>query len=738
MRSSRSRQARFVKNNNSKLAWRLRLAEKESELLPKAYSYRQVGLNDLLTSSLQGNNPSPSKVKSNEKSAVKSNNETINAKLDKESLTELNASPLPQNLAIVTYRGLNEQEAAKLNSYQLRQQIADSASSKEATSTSKSEVELVKQFKSESMKTLAFSKLLAKNIIANSKAKLAKTVATTEKQTAKQQLKKLLKTKLQTLSSSLVNWQSIWQKSPDNADAFNAKLAKLKWYKRLCKRHFSLQTASTFLVSLLFILSFFYCFYSWQFNNKQANKHFAKVLLQSKGLQLAGQVETTNVNLKQINLQLSYPVFADEYLNNKLKERVDSLMQPYIKAAKNLKAASQSRFKPLVVINYDATVLAKCLLSVVFTLNYYENGSKQQNLSDWQYSSLYYDLANHQLLNASDLFPNWQSNLQELADNFSTLYRYENKQNLGLSTSKEALKNLLFTPDKIVLILDPRHCKANLMRTDVASKQLIAKGGSRELFKNYFGLNYAEAGKFFNQASEQKLALNYDAWQKYYDNPDKDKLLPYSTKENASNLSLPYKFLALTINSLPNASDLKQLITLLRANQAHATFFISLEEAKHAENKPLINEILEAGHEIAALITANDLANNVESKLAALTFELANKIGQICGTDIKYLRLENTNSIDDLDILRYPIIASNNPIERSDYISENISKLLEHNPEAGDIISLNSKQAKSYLEALKESLPFLKEQQVRYVNVTECAALYKKKLQAANIYDSLN
>lgn len=719
----------ITQRKNRHLAWRLRLAHKESELVKqnsddqKANPALNAFFNEL--TQVKSKNIDPPQLE-----AVENSEEKV---FDNKS-----TSPLPQNLKIVTYRGLNDIEAEKLANYQVRQQIAESninnrQSAKSQSSTNK----VVQQFKNESIATLSFSKMLLKNLWRDSQAKLSNNSFNPKTEQLKANLISSSKGKIKLLRQSLLKWRAIWQNSPEKCAKYNAEhLANQP--RSLLKRYISLQASALAVVCTTIILLASYSFYSWHLGNKEANKLFQLELAESKGLQLAGQLTEKTVELQQINLNLAYPSFSDEYLNNKIKKQVDGLIQPYILAAKNIAQAKQSRFKPLLVVNYDATLLAKRLLSVVFTLNYYEKGSKQTDLSDWQYSSLYYDLPNHQLLTLNDLLPNFQRNIQEIADNFSTLYRYERKENLGLKASEKAMQNLLFTKDKLVLIIDPKHCQANLTKSQVDRKQLIAKGGSRELFSNYLGLNYQDAAKFFNSASELKLPLNYDAWANYYTNDDEDKLLPYDTLSNENNFSLPYKFLALTINGLPDAKDWDKLSKIFQTNQSHASFFISLKEASSPDKQAVIKSLLQAGHEVGALITSDDLETSEEQNISKLALDIKTKLSNLCRIDINYVRVaKQANYSNDLELINSPVIASNNPIERTNYTSETISKLLEHNPEPGDIISLNV-ESTAYISALEHSLANLHEQQVRYVSVSECAALYKHKLQSNRVYDAIN
>lgn len=728
MRSRQAKQNDNLPKKNSQLAWRLRLAEKESEVPTTDNVPQQLGLRAIFKSTLKTQNNA-------EQIATLPYNEENNSFTTNSPVK--NDTPLPQNLEIVTYRGLNDADTAKLATYHTRQQIAysDAKTNKKYAATN---VKLIQQLQTESAATLTFGKLLAKNLWHEGKSKVATKMQETEAVTFKNKLSNLIKSKWQGWQQTLKKWQTVWQKSPANTAIANAELTNLKFPKRYFKYKFSLQNSAIIVLTVLLLLTFSYSFFSWRLNNKYANDVFHKTIAQSKGLQLAGQLKETTKELQQINLQIAYPSFDDAYLNHKIKQQVNNLIQPYIKAAKNLKVASQSRFKPLVVVNYDANILAKRLLSVIFTLNYYEHGSQDNKLSDWQYSAFHYDLPNHQVLSMHDLFPDLTKTLHELAVNFDTLYRYEHKDNLNLNADQTTMQNLLFLPDKLILIVDPKQCKANLKRPGVDEKQLITLGGSRELFANYFDINYADAAKIFNQSSEQKLALSYDVWEKYYNNKDKDKLLPYDFANNKFTPNLPFKFLALSINGLPSATEVNTLINLLKENQAHATFFISLETAKNTDNQAIIKELLQAGHEMAALITSKDLASNDNDNVRGLCKHIKDEISKICQTDIKYLRLGNDVYSVDPDILSSPIIASNNKIERFDYTSETISKFLESNPEAGDIISFNAEQSSAYLTALKQSLPLLKEQQVRYVNITECVTLYKKKLRDGVVYDSFS
>lgn len=719
----------ITQRKNKHLAWRLRLAHKESELAKlnsddkKANPALNTFFNELAQVKSKNIEPPQLEADENSKEKVFDNKCT---------------SPLPQNLKIVTYRGLNDIEAKKLANYQIRQQIVESdiidwQPTKSLSSTNK----VVQQFKNESIATLSFSKTLLKNLWRDNQAKLDNNSFNSKTAQLKANLVSSSKEKIKLLKQSLLKWRTIWQNSPAKCAKYNAEhLANQP--KSLLKSYISLQASTLAIVCTVIILLAGYSFYSWHLGNKEANKLFHLKLAESKGLQLAGQLTEKTVELQQINLNLAYPSFSDEYLNNKIKKQVDGLIQPYILAAKNIAQTRQSRFKPLLVVNYDATLLAKRLLSVVFTLNYYEKGSKQTDLSDWQYSSLYYDLPNHQLLTLNDLLPNFQHNIQEMADNFSALYRYERKENLGLKSSEKAMQNLLFTKDKLVLIIDPKHCKANLTKSRVDRDQLISKGGSRELFSNYLGLNYQDAAKFFNNASELKLPLNYDAWAKYYTNDDEDKLLPYDTLSNENNFSLPYKFLALTINGLPEAKDWDKLSKIFQTNHAHVSFFISLKEASSPDKHAMLKSLLQAGHEVGALITSDDLKTSEEQSISQLALNIKTKLSNICQTDINYVRVaKQANYSNELELINSPIISSNNLIEHPNYTSETISKLLEHNPEPGDIISLKV-ESTAYISALEHSLANLHEQQVRYVSVSECAAIYKHKLKSNRVYDAIN
>lgn len=725
-----------MRSKRAKLAWQLKLAHKESQLFTNDEAKQDISyrpLNLLLTSSLNkhttqdqmnDSKPAQAELDTNKLSAK-------DEKLELDSEPIANSSALPQNLEILTYRGLAKDKAAQLTSYQSRQQLPNSD---DITDNSEVKHELFMQLRHEGAATFNFSKALADKFWQNSKAKQAQTKLKSKLKTLSpyQKLRAFGQNIAKEAKSELANWRSNWHKSQIDTSIYNQQLNETNAIKRLLSRHFSLKQSSIFVLALIIICNSFYILHGWALNNKQAEHQFKQALTQTRGIQLAGQLTQTNAELEKINLNLAYPSFNDDYLNLKIKTKVDELIQPYIKAAESLNVSRQSRYKALLVVNYDACILAKRLLSVVFTLNYYEQGARQSKLTDWQYCSFYYDLPNHQVLSLQELLPNLDANLQELADNFNNLYRYEKKEELGLPSNIQAMQNLLFTNDKLVLIVEPKLCQANLIKQNTNPKELIKLGGSREVFSNYLNLSYKEAGKFFNASSPKKLPLNYDVWSLYYNNHDKEKLLPYDSNEKTANL-LSYKFLALTFDHLPETdTELDNLCNVLAKNEAHATFFISKAEAYTSSNLAKLKKLQKLGHEIALLITNNDFTEKDVDNLDELCSSYKQDLSAKLGSEIKFIRLNKLNVNEAL--INIPIISNNNYIQAT-YPKESISQILEHNPEPGDIVELTPNQAS--IEALSDSLELLRDRQIRYANINECATLYKEELLPGDVYTSL-
>lgn len=525
-------------------------------------------------------------------------------------------------------------------------------------------------------------------------------------------------------------------------DAHNAALPQDNIIAKIIGRRLDLKSSLQFLAgAALSLCVIFGLIYIIKYNFA-ANSEFKNDLSNNiQGLHQAGKLEHQLVTLEQLTLDLNYPLFNESYLDYLIKSEVDALIQPYIKQAENDVRSRQLRKKPLLNIDYDSYLLNNRLLSLVFTVNYYAQPDKERNLSALEYKSLYYDLTYHLPLSSEDLLGKDNKIKQDISNNFNEIFAYERQSDLGLEPDSPALENLLFTKDELVLIVDPKHSNADLKNPALdTSKALIAQGGSRYLYANYIALPYKEASKYFNANADLPVMLQYDVWLRYLEDENPHKIFPFGDKGLDSGAK--YKYLALTFNNLPDASQVDALLNLLAEQHMQATFFINGKDAEDPAKAAIIAKIAAQKHEIANLGYSGDGLQGYEDQVAFVEQEVEKSktlLETASGGSVSLYRAPLKADFNNyLRLVNYPLIRWNNFSDDKNNATERIVKYLTSNPEAGDIILLHADNAQA-VEALRQAAAQLEAAHCRYVKVSDLALIYGNKLRAKQVvYEELS
>lgn len=545
---------------------------------------------------------------------------------------------------------------------------------------------------------------------------------------------------LKSCKRAVSNFKHNLTSSEQQTAAHNATLANQPWFVRILRLHLSIKNTLMLLaVACCLLLVLFSCIYLFQFN-KEANSAFKNSLSNNvQGISQAGTLTHKIVTLEQLTLDLNYPTFNESYLDYLVKTKIDSLMQPYITRAENDVKSKQLRKKPLLNIDYDSYLLSDRLLSLVFTVNYYAEPDKAQNLTDLSYSSFYYDWTYHIPLQIEDLLGHDTKIKQDIANNFNEIFAYERQADLGLTVDSPSLANLLFTKDNLLLIVDPKDAATSLRKTEIQEKDIIPNGGSRYLYANYIALPYNEASKYFSSKAKLPFNLKYDVWLRYLADNNPNKLFPF--KPHNLTADAPYKYLALTFNNLPGADTVDSLLNLLAEYQMQATFFIHGQDAEDSAKVEIIKKIAQHQHEIANLGYSGAALSAYESQMDFIETEVEKSktlLESVSQTKVNLYRppLE-ANFNDYLRLLNYPLIAWNNFSDDQHNSVERVVKFLNSNPEAGDIVLLHADNPTA-IKALEQALPLLKNANFRYVKVSDLALIYGNKLSSKHlVYEDL-
>ncbi|WEG35391.1 hypothetical protein PYS61_05535 [Amygdalobacter indicium] len=617
----------------------------------------------------------------------------------------------PQSLQILTYRGVTTRSNKK------QAETAEIVNSK--TVPSQSEWADLKNdlrnLRRESHATWDFSQKLLQKFWTRGKNISSKEQQKLVHSTFKLTCKNFCASIIFNLSRQYQAWRKYCQHSTYNTQAHNSQLANLSFWRKFSARRCSIVQTLCFVLAVILIFSTIFTIHYHQLASIEADNNMRRELDKKHGILLSGTAQCKKAELDQINLHLTFPHYDDSYLDYKIQSRLDSLIQPYIQAANKLPRRNSFRQKPLLVVNYDSAILAGRLVSLIFTLNYYEGGAAADKLSDLAYSSLYYDLQYHSVLTLKDLLSERNNILQEIADSYNTMYRYDLKQDLGLQADQITRQNFLFTPEKLILLVNPKQSHASLLNNN-SRLNLVSNGGSRYIYNNYLSLKYNEVSKYFNQQSDLKVSLKYDSWKRYLANKDSEKLLPY-TQDSEGTTDSPYKFSALTINNLPTEATLTQLLKILHDNAATASFFLTPQEL-NTDNLPTLQNIISQGHEIALLLDNNSYT---QAQITAASDFLKQKLH----ATNNYLRLleQQNNAIRD-DLQDYIQIKWNNYPRSKNQAA--MIKQLTSKRDAGDIICLDS-QDDTFIAVVDKMLE-QQDNQFRYAAITQTAEIYRTTL----------